>query len=337
MKMENNIKRIGDVVKSVANQLGGRRVSRLYTRLMNRIEVLPDDKFAYLMLTPAFILMTIIAFWPITYTLQMSVREDHDIETVGEFVGLENYYKILTNDANLLAPFFDITQPFYSSLTVTIIITIGAVVLSMVLGFAQALILNETFKGQSVMRVIVILPWAVPIVIQGMIFRLMFTPGAGVGVEWLDFLGFANATSPLAYSRESTFIVILAEAWKHSAFVAIILLAGLQSINRELYKVADVAGASRWQRFKMITFPLIIPAIFVALIFRTIESMRIYGTVVAVSGCGDVTVLTCSVINEFSRHNYGTSSAVAVILALIIASIVAVYLTRFAQRGGISQ
>lgn len=297
-------------------------------RQSKHIETLTETQYAFVLLSPALLFVAIIAFWPIFWTLWISLHAD---ATATQFVGFGNYVDIFTGDARLDHPFIDMNQPFRSALPVTLIITVGVVILTMALGFVQAMTLNKSFKGRGLMRVLIILPWAVPIVIQGMIFHLLFTGSVGVGSEWLHVLGFANADAPLAYSRESTLIIILAQVWKHSAFVAIIVLAGLQSIDRTLYDVGKVSGATRWQQFKTITFPLVIPSLLIALIFRTIESMRIYGVVVSVSSCDIVPTLACVVINEFGVANYALSAALAVLLAMFVALIVSVYLAKFAS------
>ena len=301
-------------------------MARIMSSVGTRIERFSEAQFAYIMLLPAFLLTGVLAFWPILWTFDMSLHADTlGTQLVGQFVGLENYINILTKSAFLNAPFYDFSQPFQGSLTVTFIIVIGTVSLSVIIGFVEAVVLNKAFQGRSVLRVAAILPWAVPIVIQGMIFRLMFTPGVGFGPIVMDWIGLSNSGAPLADSVEGTIIVILAETWRWSAFSMIIILAGLQSIDRDLYRVGKVTGATRWERFKMITFPLLLPTLLIVLIFRTIDALRVYGAVAATTGCSTVPSLACSAIQAFSNSQYGTSSALAVILAAIVMVFVLIY------------
>lgn len=298
-------------------------------------EQLSETQFAYLLLAPAFTIALVIAIWPILWTAEMSLHSNTmGASLVGEFVGLDNYVSILTGNAFLPNPFFDFQQPFQSSLLVTLIFTIGSVSAALVIGFGQALVLNKSFRGRSIVRLAFLIPWAVPVAIQGMMFFLLFSPGFGIGTGWLKALGLQHADAPLAYSTEATIITMIAEVWKQSAFVAIIVLAGLQSIDRNLYRVAQVAGASKWQQFKSVTFPLVLPTVLIALIFRTVGGMRVYGAVKIIAGCDVVPVLTCATLQEFNNHRYGTASTIAIILAVVVSVMVSVYLVKFTNREG---
>jgi multiple sugar transport system permease protein len=307
--------------------------------IIARIETLSDTQFAYLLLSPIFLIMGLIAFWPLFSTLQMSLHADSLIgaSNIGEFVGLENYVALLTGErsAVLPQPFIDLDNPLKSSLIVTIVFAVVSVFFETLVGFGQALVLDQDFRGRRWVRVAIIIPWAVPVVIQGMIFYLLFQPGIGFLVEPLSELGLIS-TTPLNDTVDSLLIVIAADVWKTSAFMALLILAGLQSIDRNLYNVARVAGASKWQQFKLITFPLVLPAVMVAMLFRTISAMRIYGLIETVSGCTKVPSLSCMVVSTFGSRRYGTSAAIAFVTAAIIAVAVSVYIVKFADsnRGG---
>jgi multiple sugar transport system permease protein len=304
------------------------------------MEGLTETQFAYLLLIPALLIFAVIAFWPLLRTFEMSLHADAIIgrATIGEFVGFENYVELLTGERNaaLTRPFFTLDQPFKSALTVTIIFTLVSVAFETLIGFGQALVLDQDFRGRRWVRVAIIIPWAVPVVIQGMIFYLLFQPGIGFLVEPLSELGLIS-TTPLNDTVDSLLIVIAADVWKTSAFMALLILAGLQSVDRSLYDVAKVAGASKWQQFKMITFPLILPTVLVAMLFRTIAAMRVFGIIETVSSCSTVPSLSCMVVSTFSSRRYGTAAAVAFITAVIIGLVVSVYIIKFAdtESGGI--
>lgn len=297
--------------------------------LLNWLEDLSEAQFAYLMLTPMFALLGAMAFWPLIRTLQLSLYAD-SIATaggVGEFVSVENYVEIITGqrDAFLPNPFLDLSNPFSSALTITLIFTVVSVALETFIGFGQALILNKSFIGRRWVRVALIIPWAVPIVIQGMIFYLLFNPGIGFLVDPLYSAGIFSQ-APLASSSDSLVVVILADVWRQSAFMTLLILAGLQSIDRSLYKVSRISGASRWQQFKTITFPLVLPTLLVALLFRTIGAMKIFGAIQTISSCTTLPSLSCLVVSTFQNGRFGSAATVAFITAALIGAMLLVYL-----------
>ncbi|WP_158056424.1 carbohydrate ABC transporter permease [Halorussus halophilus] len=309
-----------------------------YVAVVRWMENLSDTQFAYLLLTPVLLLLGIIAFWPLLSTFRMSLFADSitGSEPLGEFVGLQNYVALLTGqrDVVLVRPFFDPSAPFRSALTVTLIFTVASVFFETLIGFGQALVLDQDFRFRRWVRVAIIIPWAVPIVIQGMIFFLLFQPGIGFLVDWMQALGVFTAT-PLANPVDSMIIIIVADVWKTSAFMALIILAGLQSVDRSLYDVGKVAGATRWQQFRMITLPLVLPSVLVAMLFRTIGAMRVYGIIETVAGCSTVPSLSCLVVSTFrDSRMYGTSAAVAFITAALIGIVVSVYIVKYADTEG---
>ena len=313
---------------------------RLDLVLLNRVERLSDTQFVYLMLVPVFVLLGSMAIWPLIDTFGMSLRADNIIssDATGEFVGLENYAKMLTGQANAILPrpFLDLSAPFTSAVSVTLIFTAVAVAFETVLGFGMALVLDKDFTGRRWIRVAIILPWAVPIVIQGMIFYLIFTPGVGFAVAPLQSLELISG-SPLADSQSSLIIVILSDIWKQAAFMALLILAGLQSINRDLYNVAKVTGATKLQEFMTITFPLVLPTLLIALLFRTIAALKVYGTVVTITNCNTLPTLTCLVITTWNANRYASAATIAFIMAAVIGIALLAYLfkLRDLEYGGI--
>jgi len=299
---------------------------------VNWVENLNDDQFAYLLLIPPFIALGAMAVYPLLGTFEMSLRADniYAADAMGSYIGFENYVEILTGqrDEILPRPFIDFGNPLHSMLLATLIFTFVSVFFEGLIGFGQALVLNEDFRGRRWARVAVLIPWAVPVAIQGMIFYLLFVPGMGIGTQFLQDLGIFSST-PLASSPEAMAVVLFADVWKTAPFIALIVLAGLQSIDRTLYDVAKVAGASPWQRFKMITLPLVLPALLVALLFRTLSAMKIFGLIDVVSDCTTVPSLSCMVVSTFQSGRFGTSGAIAFIMAAIIGIVVLGYILKF--------
>jgi len=298
------------------------------------MENLSEEAYAYLLLIPAFLVLAVIAFWPLWRTFKLSLFEDElfGAAKVGDFVGLQNYVGVLTNQNPLLArPLIDLTggTPFFrQALLVTIAFAVISVIFETLIGFGQAYIMAKEYRGRRWVRVAIILPWAIPIVIQGMLFYLLFNPSVGFLSGPLQSMGIFGA-NPLTDSTDAFIITTVADIWKTSAFMALLILAGMQSIDKSLYDVAEVAGASPWQRFRHITLPLILPALLVAMLFRTIDAMRVYGIIEASgAGCGTVPSLSCLVVDTMfgSTQAYASAATVAFITAIVIGIAISVYL-----------
>ncbi|MEY7850659.1 carbohydrate ABC transporter permease [Natrarchaeobius sp. A-rgal3] len=296
------------------------------------MENLGETGFAYLLLTPVILLLGAIALYPLLRTFELSLYQN--VLSDPEFVGLENYAQLFTGNADARMPgtttflpevttsgsfpYVHVDGLLRSALAVTLIFTVVGVFFETIIGFGQALVLDREFRGRRWVRAAIIIPWAIPIVIQGMIFYLMFHPDTGFLTEYLASWGLVAETNTLNDPASSLLIVTVADIWKTTAFMALLILAGLQSIDRSLYDVAEVAGASKWQQFKLITFPLVLPALGIAILFRTIDAMRVYGLIDSVSGCTTVPSLSCMVVETFNT-NRGLASAIAFVTAGIIA------------------
>ena len=295
-------------------------------------ENLGETGFAYLLLTPVFLLLTAIALYPLLRTFELSLYRN--VLADPEFVGVANYVDLFTGEADPRFPgsttflpgvsvdgsfpFVHVDGLLRSALAVTLVFTVVSVFFETLIGFGQALVLDQDFRGRRWVRAAIIIPWAIPIVIQGMIFYLMFHPTAGFLVEPLSNWGLVAPTNTLNDPQSSLLIVTVADIWKTSAFMALLILAGLQSIDRGLYDVAEVAGATKWQQFRLITLPLVLPTLGIAILFRTIDAMRIYGLIDSVAGCTTVPSLSCMVVSTFNT-NRGMAAAIAFVTAGIIA------------------
>ena len=305
--------------------------TRLLARPLNWLETRSEATFAYILLAPAFALLALIAFYPLVDTFRFSLLADQTAaaDPFGDFAGLDNYAALLSGEALLPQQFLDpsfATPLLQQALFVTLAFAIISVLFETALGFGQALILDQDFYGRRWVRVAIIIPYAIPIVIQAMIFYLMFNPTIGFGAEFMQWLG-VFGENPLANTTDSFIIVLVGDIWKTSAFMALLILAGLQSVDRQLFDVAKVSGASPWQRFKYITLPLVAPALLVAMLFRTMDAMRIYGLIDATAGCQTVPSMSCLVITALQEtRRWATGSAVAFLTAIVIGLVVVVYL-----------
>jgi trehalose/maltose transport system permease protein len=221
----------------------------------------PEKRTAYWMVLPTVLIILIIAGWPIIYALYLSFLRI--LAELQEWVGLDNYATLFTDSS------------FYGALLNTALFTVVSVALEFVLGLAIALALNRGFVGQGAARAIAIVPWAFPTVVSGIMWRLMYQDN--VGILW--YLGQKlNIVTGSILANEQTLLAgaILADVWKTTPFVALLLLAGLQVIPQDVYEAARVDGATAWQQFTRITLPLLKPAILVALLFRTLDAWRVY-------------------------------------------------------------
>ncbi|KZX48631.1 carbohydrate ABC transporter permease [Haloarcula sp. K1] len=305
------------------------RRSGALVSVMRWMENLSDTQYAYLLLIPVFVLLGIVALYPLLRTFELSLFALSADFSSTTFVGAGNYVELFTGEKNRYLPGgttflpegFGTSALLNSALVVTIIFAVVSVLFETLIGLGQALILDQDFYGRRWIRAAIIIPWAVPIVIQGMIFFLMFNSNVGFLTPPLADLGLLAPTNTLNDTASATFIIIVADIWKTSAFMALLILAGLQSIDRGLYDVAKVAGATKWQQFKLITFPLILPTIGVAVLFRSVQAMRVYGIIDTVSSCTVVPSLSCMVVATFTTRE-GTSAAIAFVTAAIIGTVV---------------
>ncbi len=303
----------------------------MLARPLNWLETQTEAVFAYILLAPAFLLLAIIAFIPLVQTFRFSLLADETAAAnpFGAFVGFQNYAALLSGEAlvpqQFLDPTFE-TPLLQQALFVTLAFAILSVLFETLIGFGQALVIDQDFYGRRWVRVAIIIPYAIPIVIQAMIFFLMFNPTVGFASEFMQSIG-VFGQNPLATPSDSFIIVLVADIWKTAAFMALLILAGLQSVDRGLYDVAKVSGASPWQRFKYITLPLVAPALLVAMLFRTMDAMRIYGLIDATAGCQTVPSMSCLVITALQEtRRWATASSVAFLTAIVIALVVLVYL-----------
>jgi trehalose/maltose transport system permease protein len=222
----------------------------------------PERRTAYYMVLPALLIILVVAFFPILYSIILSLT-DSTITGIGPFVGFQNYVEMLQN------------EEFLSGLWNTLVFTVVSVVLEFVIGLGIALAINRAFRGRGLVRAAVLVPWAFPTVISAVMWRLMFQDQVGVINYVANAIGLIS--QPILSSETLLLIgAILVDVWKTTPFMALLLLAGLQTIPGDVYEAARVDGANVLQRFFRITLPLLKPAILVAVLFRTLDAYRVY-------------------------------------------------------------
>jgi ABC-type sugar transport system permease subunit len=277
-----------------------------------------ERRLAAAMLAPALGSVLLVALVPLLWTFWESLH-GHDLRTpwLGRpFVGLSNYLA-LARDAR-----------FWSSLAHTALFAATAVTLELVLGLLIALGLEGLRRGRGLARMVVLLPWAVPTVVAGLVWRFLFEGRTGIANALLVGAGLlAEPVTWLAREPAAWVPVILADVWKTTPFVALLLLAGLQNIPADLHEAARVDGAGAWHRFGHVTLPLLAPALLVAGLFRTLDALRVFDLIYVLTGGGPGTstepasLYTFDQLLQSLRFGYGSAAAMALFLAAFLVAL----------------
>lgn len=281
----------------------------------------------YLFLTPSFIVVICLVLVPILYALFISfidltqnVNKLSDSE-LWSFVGFKNYLDVLSSSM------------FWGALWRTLYLTFVSVGFELIIGLGIALILNEEFIGRGFVRGIMLIPWAFPTIVNAVLWRWFYDPNHGVvngllaKVGFIDEAGYINFLGS-AFSALNA--IIVADVWKNTALVALLLLAALQSIPGSLYEAARMDGANSWKRFVNVTFPLLKPAILVTLVLRTMEAFKIFDLIYIMTGGGPaggtqvMSFLTYQQTMMFGKYSYG--AAIAFLMSLFILLIAFMYI-----------
>lgn len=219
----------------------------------------PEKRTAYWMILPTTVIVLLIAAWPILYAVWLSLQRILPNST--EWVWFNNYTQMFSDPV------------FYSALSNTFFTAIS-VFFEFTFGLAIALALNKSFRGQGTARAIAIIPWAFPTLVSGAMWRLFYQDEVGIFAALASGLGYQGVI--LANDSSVLIGAIVSDVWKTTPFVALLLLAGLQTIPGDVYEAARMDGATKWQQFTRVTLPLLKPAILVALLFRTLDAWRVY-------------------------------------------------------------
>ena len=280
-----------------------------------------EQRQAWVLLAPMLIVMGLLTAWPLLRTIWLSFTDAELIGSGGQtgYVGLDNYLYALTD------------PDFLASIGRTLYFTVLSVALEGIIGVLVALLLNQKFRGRSVLRVLVILPWALPTIVNAMMWRLNFNPDYGSINALLTQLHVIDSYRSWLGSPDSALnAVMLADVWKNYPLVTLLVLASMQSIPADLYEAARLDGASAWRRFRAITFPAIVGALSVALILRTIDAFKIFDIIYVMTRGGPVDstkTLSFYVYQEsFSYLRAGSGAAYAILMTLMCSVLIAIYM-----------
>lgn len=274
-----------------------------------------ERRLGLLLCAPAIIVMAAVAGWPIIYSVWLSLqRFDLKFPDRREFIGLENYVTVLSN------------QYWWNAIWVTVVITVISVTIELVLGMVLALIMHRALVGRGIVRTSTLIPYGIVTVVAAFSWRYAWTPGTGYLAETV-----ASGDPVLTERLPSIMVIILAEVWKTTPFMALLLMAGLALVPEDLLKAAAVDGANAWQRFVKVIVPVIKPAILVALLFRTLDAFRIFDNIFVLTGgtnqTASVSMLTYN--NLIKGLNLGIGSTMSVLIFIAVAIIAFIFVKLF--------
>jgi multiple sugar transport system permease protein len=273
-----------------------------------------ERRLGWWLCAPAVLVMLAVAGYPIVYAIWLSLqRYNLELPNQVKFIGFANYGAVLSS------PYW------WHALWVTVLITVVSVAVTLVLGMLLALVMHRTLFGRGTIRTAALIPYGIVTVAASYGWYYAWTPGQG----YLSAL-FNNA-APLTTTYKAIAVIILAEIWKTTPFMGLLLLAGLSLVPEDLQKAAKVDGATAWQRFWRITVPLMKPAILVALLFRTLDSFRIFDNIFILTqgnnGTESVSILAWD--NLFKALNLGIGAAISILIFICVVIIAAVFIRGF--------
>jgi multiple sugar transport system permease protein len=273
-----------------------------------------SHRLAFLFIIPSLVFVSIFTLYPIVESFRLSFyRMILTLPWLGQkMVGWENYLDLWTDPVA------------WQALRTTLIFVGVTVPSELLLGLGMALVMNEAFRGRGVLRAIVLVPWAIPTVVSSQMWRFIFNDRYGL----FNFVLFGGDTAryfaPLADPRFAMLAIMAAEIWKTAPFAALIILAGLQTISDEVYEAASIDGATSWQKFRHVTLPLLWPALLLALLFRTIDALRVFDLVFVMTQGGPADATNVLQFYGYKKTfaegmiGYGSTIAVTVFMISLI-------------------
>jgi multiple sugar transport system permease protein len=274
-----------------------------------------ERRLALLLCTPAVTVMLAVAAFPILYALWLSLhRADLRAPNQNAFIGLDNYVTVLSSPI------------WWDAFGVTLVITVVSTAIELVLGMALAVVMHRTAIARGLVRTVTLIPYGIVTVVAAFSWRYAWTQHTG----WL-----AGSGAPLTDSGSAISIIILAEVWKTTPFMALLLLAGLVLVPQNVLNAAAMDGATPWQRFRRVTLPMMKPAILVAVLFRAMDAFRIFDNIFVLTdgahGTASVSIVTYN--NLMQGLNLGIGSALSVLIVIAIALIAFLLVRMLGARG----
>lgn len=271
-----------------------------------------QERLGWLLVLPSLIVVFAVAIYPLFETFRLSFTNAR-LASAREVrnVGWENYRTLLEDDT------------WWTAMRNTLIFTVSSVTIEAILGMVVALTIHSQFRGRGLVRTSMLVPWAIPTVVSSLLWQWMLNDRYGVINSIAIRLGFMEADRNFAWiANPSTALgaAVAIDVWKTTPFMALLLLAGLQIIPGDVYEASHVDGASKWQQFWQMTLPLVKPALLVALIFRTMDSFRVFDLIyVLKAGATEtitVAIYTQQILIQSSRIGAGSAAAVVVFICI---------------------
>jgi multiple sugar transport system permease protein len=283
--------------------------------------------FAYLLNVPALVIIAMLIAYPVAYSFWLSLQK-YNLKRpdLRRFIWFDNYRQLLTDST------------FLNSIKVSCIFSLCSVVLVVILSVALALLLNESFFGRGVMRSLILLPWAIPGVVNGLMWKWVFNARVGVLNGFLYDVGLIHQYHTwLIDPNIALAFAIFANVWNVLPFSVIILLAGLSTIPGELYDAAKVDRAGVIQRFRNVTLPWLLHPLLIVLILQTMNAFRTFDTIYILTGGGPgeatnvIALQTVRTVLDFT--DFGKGNAYAYVITLITLVIAILYVSTLYKRG----
>ncbi|QYN21490.1 carbohydrate ABC transporter permease [Amycolatopsis sp. DSM 110486] len=267
-----------------------------------------DGRFAFWLVVPAILVLTVVIGYPVIAALVRSLFSD-PIASAPRFIGLDNYFSALWGVNS---------GKFWDSVGVTYFFAAVTIVLETAIGLGMALVMNQAFRGRGLLRGVVLVPWAVPTAVAAVLWKWSFDPVGIINALTGSHVVWTGSDWP------SKAAIVIADTWKTSPFIALLILAGLQIIPGEVYEAAKIDGAGAFQRFRLITLPLVRPALLVAILFRLLDTLRMYDLpAILTHGANDTTTLSILVVqatlNELKPGFGGALSTLTFLLIFVTA------------------
>ncbi|KKD38884.1 MAG: sugar ABC transporter permease [Limnoraphis robusta] len=276
----------------------------------------------WLLILPALFILALVFIYPIARAFWLSFfTENLATQLQPIFSGLYNYSRLLGDSR------------FWQSLWNTSVFTLISITIELILGMGIALILNQSFRGRGFVRTSALIPWALPTAVMGLAWAWIFNGQYGVVNDLLQRLGLMETSITwLGDPTRAMFALIVAEVWKTTPFISILLLAGLQSISMDLYEAHSIDGATPIQSFRQITLPLLMPQIIIALLFRFAQAFGVFDLVQVMTGGGPagstetVSIYIYATVRRYLDFGYGAALVVVTFFLLVIAVAIAAFL-----------